>query len=205
MTGILMARLPWLIRTRFLSPDGALQIAQETKYWKIFRETFLFYHKDVCFVCSLESPRRGDSYEFIQHTIILQKLENKFLNYSHLPLDLALWLTLRNSNYPCLNQSFMVPKMFEPWNSTLQHHPTILLMLKCWQMNKEMPSKCHYHETPPPKVQDKGLITWYYEITPIQIYWKFHYKKWKFSDKNSDIFHISAQNIDCGYSLEPPR
>ena len=30
-------------------------------------------------------------------------------------------------------------------------------------------------------------------------------KKWKFSDKNSDVFHISAQNIDCGYSLEPPR
>ena len=27
----------------------------------------------------------------------------------------------------------------------------------------------------------------------------------KFSDKNSDIFHISAQNIDCGYSLEVPR
>ena len=33
-----------------------------------------------------------------------------------------------------------------------------------------------------------------------------HYtiKKWKFSDKNSDIFYISAQNIDCGYSLELP-
>ena len=30
-------------------------------------------------------------------------------------------------------------------------------------------------------------------------------KKWKFSDKNSDIFHISAQNIDKWYSLEPPR
>ena len=27
----------------------------------------------------------------------------------------------------------------------------------------------------------------------------------KISDKNPDIFHISAQNIDCGYSLEPPR
>ena len=27
----------------------------------------------------------------------------------------------------------------------------------------------------------------------------------RFSDKNSDSFHISAQNIDCGYSLEPPR
>ena len=27
----------------------------------------------------------------------------------------------------------------------------------------------------------------------------------KIQIKNSDIFHISAQNIDCGYSLEPPR
>ena len=27
----------------------------------------------------------------------------------------------------------------------------------------------------------------------------------KFSDKNSDIFQIFAQNIDCGYSLEPPQ
>ena len=26
-----------------------------------------------------------------------------------------------------------------------------------------------------------------------------------FQVKNSNIFHISAQNIDCGYSLEPPR
>ena len=33
----------------------------------------------------------------------------------------------------------------------------------------------------------------------------FTTKNWKFSDKNSNIFHISAQNIDCKYSLEPPR
>ena len=26
-----------------------------------------------------------------------------------------------------------------------------------------------------------------------------------FQIKNSDIFHVSAQNIDCGYSLEPPH
>ena len=25
-----------------------------------------------------------------------------------------------------------------------------------------------------------------------------------FQINNSDIFHIPAQNIDCGYSLEPP-
>ena len=30
-------------------------------------------------------------------------------------------------------------------------------------------------------------------------------KKEIFQIKNSDMFHISAQNIDCEYSLEPPR
>ena len=29
--------------------------------------------------------------------------------------------------------------------------------------------------------------------------------KENFQIKNSDIFHISAPNIDCGYSLEPPQ
>ena len=46
----------------------------------------------------------------------------------------------------------------------------------------------------------------HYENTPIQIYGKFHLQKTEFFQiKNSNIFHISAQNIDCGYSLEPPR
>ena len=46
----------------------------------------------------------------------------------------------------------------------------------------------------------------HYENTPILIYCKFHLQKnWKFSDKHFDIFHISAQNIDCMYSLELPR
>ena len=41
---------------------------------------------------------------------------------------------------------------------------------------------------------------------PIQIYWKFYHQKIKkIQIKNSDIVHISAQNIDCGYPLEPPR
>ena len=33
----------------------------------------------------------------------------------------------------------------------------------------------------------------------------FPTKKRIFSDKNSNIFHISSQNINCGYSLESPR
>ena len=46
----------------------------------------------------------------------------------------------------------------------------------------------------------------HYENTPIQIYWEFYNQKRKlFRQKNPDIFHISAQNIDCGYSSEPPR
>ena len=42
-----------------------------------------------------------------------------------------------------------------------------------------------------------SLGSFHYENTPIQIYWKFQTRNWNFSDKNSNIFHISAQNIDC--------
>ena len=46
----------------------------------------------------------------------------------------------------------------------------------------------------------------HYKNMPIQIYWNFyHQKNENLQIKNSDNFHISAQNIDCGYSLEPPR
>ena len=46
----------------------------------------------------------------------------------------------------------------------------------------------------------------HYENTPIQIYRIFyHQNNENFQIKNSDIFLISAQNIDCGYPLEPHR
>ena len=46
----------------------------------------------------------------------------------------------------------------------------------------------------------------HYENPPIQIYRNFHFQKLKkIQIKNFDSFHISAQNIDCEYSLEPPR
>ena len=47
--------------------------------------------------------------------------------------------------------------------------------------------------------------TIHYENMPIQMYWKFYLKKWKFSDEKFWYFSISAQNIDCGYSLELPQ
>ena len=45
----------------------------------------------------------------------------------------------------------------------------------------------------------------HYENLPIQIhvYWNFYHQKWRFSDKNSDIFHISVRTIDYGYLSEP--
>ena len=45
----------------------------------------------------------------------------------------------------------------------------------------------------------------HYENMPIQIYGILPPKNEIFQIKKSDIFHISAQNIDCGYSLEPPH
>ena len=45
----------------------------------------------------------------------------------------------------------------------------------------------------------------HYESKSIQIYWTFTTKNENFQIKNYDNFHISAQNIYCGYSLEPPR
>ena len=51
-----------------------------------------------------------------------------------------------------------------------------------------------------------SLIAALNENTPIQIYRKFHHPKTEsFQIKNTDIFHMSAQNIDSGYSLEPPH
>ena len=52
------------------------------------------------------------------------------------------------------------------------------------------------------------LVICKYVITKTRLFKyieRFTSEKCKFSDKNSDIFRISAQNIDCGYSLEPPR
>ena len=46
----------------------------------------------------------------------------------------------------------------------------------------------------------------HYENMPVQIYRKISPPITEnFQIKNSESFRISAQNIDCGYSLEPPR
>ena len=57
---------------------------------------------------------------------------------------------------------------------------------------------------PPEALYEKSWT--HYENAPIQMYRKFqHQKTESFQIKNSDTFHISDQNIDCWYSLDPPR
>ena len=73
-------------------------------------EIFLFYHEIVCCVYSLESPHRGASNEYTQHTIIVKEIKKKSLNYRYLIPHLAPWFTLSGSNYPCLEQFSMLPK-----------------------------------------------------------------------------------------------
>ena len=113
-----MARLPWLIRTRRVT----------TKFVRSFKKiniwgNFLFYHEIVCCVYSLESTHRSDSNEYIQHTIIVSRIEKWIPKYSHLLPDLASLLTLIGSNYLYPKQISMVPKCFEllrfDWNCKL--------------------------------------------------------------------------------------
>ena len=43
------------------------ELLRSTAFWRNFR----IYHENVCCVYALESPHRGDSNEYTQHTIIL--------------------------------------------------------------------------------------------------------------------------------------
>ena len=55
-------------------------------------------------------------------------------------------------------------------------------------------------------VKSRNLVHFYYENLPIQYTELFvGIKNENFQHKKFDIFLIFVQNIDCGYTLEPPR
>ena len=59
-----------------------------------------------------------------------------------------------------------------------------------------------------PACQHHSLRIYAFSITKISLYKYTENSTTKNEiclDKNFDIFFISAQNTDCGYSLEPPR
>ena len=118
-----MARLPWMIRTLFFQ---SLQNPSNSTRKQIFRDFFLIYYGIVCCVYSLESPHRGDSNEYTQHTIIVNKIEKIILNYRYLLPELVSWLTLNGSKYLCLERISMVPKIFEPLRFDCTHISIIM-------------------------------------------------------------------------------
>ena len=75
--------------------------------------------------------------------------------------------------------------------------------------NIHFPSKSHDSNTPWMYcTYSARLKTCIASITKTSLFKyteNFTTKKWKFTNKNSDRFHISAQNIDCGYSLKLPH
>ena len=68
-------------------------------------------------------------------------MEKTSLNYSHLPPDLALWLTLSSSNYPCLEQIPTVIKMkFDCCNSFIN-----ISDFYNWAKTRKIWLKYHHH------------------------------------------------------------
>ena len=120
--------------------DGSFTLANSKSFYEfqrnssnssrkqIFKDIFSFYHEIVWCVYSLESHHRGDSNEYTQHTISEEKIENTSLNYRHLLPDMAPWLTLSGSNYPCLEQISIVLLAVSMAMATDLSHKVLLLL-----------------------------------------------------------------------------
>ena len=64
---------------------------------------------------------------------------------------------------------------------------------------KKKKKKKHKSDRPPDRAYGSDKLTSQYILKILPPNYE------KFQIKNSDIFHVSVQNIDCRYSLEPPR
>ena len=138
----------------------------------------------------------------------MQKIEKISLNYRYLLPELVPWLTISGSNYPCLERISMVPKMVEPLRFDCRYILCYRLMLAIEDAHECNVTPVNFHLLNCVAISVFKCLVANKIITKTRL---FNYieilttKNWKFSDKIADIFQISAQNIDCGYSLEPPR
>ena len=96
----------------FFSPYEILPIAQ--KYLGNFCAKFLYYHENAQCAYSYD---RGNSNEYIQHTIILKTIENTSLYYYFLlSPDMVLWLTTKARTthvYNKFSRSHRWPRKFD--------------------------------------------------------------------------------------------
>ena len=111
IAGTPMARLPWLIPTRFESLRNFFNSSRK----QMFKEIFLFYHEVVCCVYSLESLHRGNSNEYTEHTIIVYKIENKFPKLSRFTSWPGSTFNTQWLELPLFRAKIsLVPNIFEP-------------------------------------------------------------------------------------------
>ena len=92
----------------------SLQNSSEISRNQIFRDFFLILPRNcmLCVLIRIASSRRFLWVDTIYNCGINDRKISP--NHRHLHPDLAPWLTLSGSNYPCLEQFSMVSKMFEP-------------------------------------------------------------------------------------------
>ena len=105
---------------------------------------------------------------------------------SLLPTDPVLWLMISGSTYPRGKQISMVPKVFKL--SKFDY----LYVYDCLETNNDAKTITY----------SRIMKTCLYNFDPHKPH--FYIVKLGFTGVYI-IFLISAQNIDCGYSLEPPR
>ena len=132
-----MARLPWLIRTRFLNPYEILPIVQvQNNSGNILNLTW------ICMLCVLiRNIMEAVLMSTLNIPLLSRRSKTKSLNYRHLLPDLATWLTLSGSNYPYLEHISMVPKRFviEVWLFFLRYI-YLVHKVKC-EMNVKISSQ----------------------------------------------------------------
>ena len=146
----------------FELPFASLRNSSESSTKQIFRDTlgnFSCFITNMYVVCcviiSFTSSRRFLWVHSTYHYFVEDQKDPPSLppsppppplNYSHLHPDLALWLTLSGSNFPCLEQISMLSKMFEPLkfdcniNAALKLTPHLYTSALC------MRYRANYHE-----------------------------------------------------------
>ena len=187
-----------------------LDILYWTQFFCLFCSAFLFFfflyllhlfepqHKKTCHLAY--APNEHSYQQAYLHSLIR-------LRYPH-----------EEALHPWLSKMHTVKMLIRPWQCAVWsecslglHGPT----LRKHKKNNIYPFKPQFYYI---KVGLKRvIIIWacFHDIKYIRITIrktrlfeyteKFTTKNWKISDKTIWFFHISAQNIDCGYSLEPPR
>ena len=132
MTRTLMTGLSRLFQTRSWDPNKKSH--RRRHYCILDNCGWYSYYIDngmLCILIGIASMRRFQ----LEHTTY-HHIKGNREGIPMMPSELALWLTLISSNYPCLQHIFMIPKVLEP----LKFYPACTLN-KCQTSGAVFPSR----------------------------------------------------------------